>query len=207
MPEVTARGIREMREDEGFTLVELLVVIILLGVIGGITLAASLAAMRTQRQAENRTAQLTAVETALERITKDIRVADPLVAADAQDLTLDVFHNGACEQRRYYVSGGQLLMSTQAWPTSSACATKSGSLGSATTQVLVSQVVTGSSPLFSYARVDAVSDEVVQVASPVAAGAVSQVRRVDVTVVAALQGGHPNITLSSGVDLRNGEGS
>lgn len=66
-------------DDRGFTLVELLVVVLILGMIGSIVLVSVVQAMDRTSSATNRTNALTDIERGLERITRQIRVADPLV--------------------------------------------------------------------------------------------------------------------------------
>lgn len=82
-------GVR--RSDEsGFTLVELLVVMVILGVVGAITVAGVVRGMQTSAHAQDRVEALTATETTLERITRELRAADPLCAVEPGAVSLIV---------------------------------------------------------------------------------------------------------------------
>lgn len=79
------------RSDEsGFTLVELLVVTVILGVVGAITVAGVVRGMQTSAHAQDRVEALTATETTLERISRELRAADPLCAIEPGAVSLIV---------------------------------------------------------------------------------------------------------------------
>lgn len=65
--------------EQGFTLIELMVVIAILSVIGGVVVASVVRALEVTTQANERTNALTDIERGLERVTRQIRVADPLL--------------------------------------------------------------------------------------------------------------------------------
>jgi prepilin-type N-terminal cleavage/methylation domain-containing protein len=96
------------RDDAGFTLIELLMVIILLGVVGSITTAGIAGAMRSTRQNQALVLGSAQLETQLQRMTRDIRVADPLRAVSASSVLFDDYRSGACRRTEYRVSGGSL---------------------------------------------------------------------------------------------------
>lgn len=68
------------RDDEdGFSLVEVMVAVLILGIIGAVVLTSVVQAMQRTASATNRTNALTDIERGLERISRQIRTADPLV--------------------------------------------------------------------------------------------------------------------------------
>jgi prepilin-type N-terminal cleavage/methylation domain-containing protein len=72
--------------QDGFTLVELLVVMVLLGVVGGIVLNAIVTGSASARASTARTIALHDLEIALQRVGRDLRAADPLYVTSGTDL-------------------------------------------------------------------------------------------------------------------------
>ena len=64
------------RDDAGFTLVELLTVLVMLGVIGGFVTASLITAMRSSSQTEARTYALTDLQRGLQRVGRELRVGE-----------------------------------------------------------------------------------------------------------------------------------
>jgi prepilin-type N-terminal cleavage/methylation domain-containing protein len=67
------------RSEAGFTLVELLVVLTLLGVVGGIVTSAIVTSLSSARNTQTRIEALNELEIALQRVTRDLRAAEELV--------------------------------------------------------------------------------------------------------------------------------
>jgi prepilin-type N-terminal cleavage/methylation domain-containing protein len=139
---------RVMRKrEEGFTLVELLVVMVLLGIVGGIVVNAVTVALRS---ASHTTARITAqheLEVALQRISRDLRAADPLVLSTTgdweTDLGAEIDRSGSRRVVRFTltaVEGQQNVMQID------------------TGQTLITEVDNGTEPIFRY--LDAVGDPV-----------------------------------------------
>jgi prepilin-type N-terminal cleavage/methylation domain-containing protein len=72
---------RLRHEQAGFTLVELLVVMVLMGVVGSITVAAIVTGMNSQRTTQDRLDALHELEVATQRAIRDLRVASPLLVS------------------------------------------------------------------------------------------------------------------------------
>lgn len=70
---------RDAAKDRGFTLTELLVVIVLLGLVGAAIASVVTMALHQQTQVQDRGQALTDARNALQRISRDIRRADPLL--------------------------------------------------------------------------------------------------------------------------------
>ena len=163
--------------------------------------------MQDQRRAQSRLDAITSTQRALERVTKDLRAADPLVAADARSVTTLVYHGTACQQRRYYVDAtNQLVQEIARYPASTTCANKTGVLGTATSSVLVKSIVnTTTQPVFVYQRIDPAQSALVAVTAPVASTLVSLVDSVTINVKAGLKYGQQPVVVQTAVDLRNVE--
>src|SRR2546421_10116540 len=81
--------IRRLRTDEGSTLIEMLVVVVMLAIVGGILTEAMISGMRNTRQVQNRDYSNESLQSEVERMARDIRVADPIQAASATSITVD----------------------------------------------------------------------------------------------------------------------
>lgn len=69
----------------GFTVVELLVVMVLLGIVGSVVGSAIVGGFRSSRATTARTVALHELEVAMQRMTRDLRAADPLVLSESGD--------------------------------------------------------------------------------------------------------------------------
>ena len=79
-----------LEQEDGLTLIELLVVIVLLGVVGAITISGIVTSQRAARWQVEYTHTLNESKKALERITGDIRGANPLLVAEADRLEFEM---------------------------------------------------------------------------------------------------------------------
>lgn len=89
--------------DSGFALVELLVVMVILGVVGAVTVAGITNGLHTTSYAQARVETLTEAQTALERISREIRAGNPVREIADQTLTLDVCRDDELRHYRYTV--------------------------------------------------------------------------------------------------------
>jgi MSHA biogenesis protein MshO len=78
-------------EDAGFTLVEVLVVVVLLGVVGAVFASTVIQATRVDDRTRTRADAQYAVSLAIERLTKEVRVAAPLVSVSPTQVVVDVY--------------------------------------------------------------------------------------------------------------------
>jgi prepilin-type N-terminal cleavage/methylation domain-containing protein len=197
--------LRHSRGSGGFSLIELLVVVTLLTVVGGIVLSAIMTATRVQRKNDSIVLQRTAAQTALERMGRDFTVADPLVAAGASDATMRVFRDGTCEVHRWYVNGSSdLTLDVSSYAASTTCTNVTGSPSTAVTTIVAEDVANGSTPLFSYSKWDSAQEARVPVAAPVASSSVRTVDRVEIELRLSTLSDVPIVGEES-VDLRNVE--
>jgi len=198
---------RRARRDAGMTLIEVLVAMTLMGVVGAVVSAGVLSAMQDQRRQTSRLEGLTTSQRALERVAKDVRAANPLVAADANSITVLVYRGGACQQRRYYVDATQRLVQEIAkYTASTTCRSRTGVPGAATTNVLTKNVANPvATPVFGYQRIDPAQAALVAVPTPAAASVVSLVDKVTISLRTGLKHGQNPVVVGTAIDLRNVE--
>ncbi len=95
----------EGQRDEGVTLVEVLVTItIFLSVIGGVTTSV-VSALRAQTQQVQQADAIVESQRAFDRMTREIRQANPVVAAAPDSVRIEVTHNGIRRVTQYTVAG------------------------------------------------------------------------------------------------------
>lgn len=102
---------RSLAGESGFTLVELLVTMSIMLVIGGVAVSGTIAGMQATRRSQARVYALADLQVAVERIAREVRVADgedypagvdgELVAALPDDVQFDVFRSSGTERVRY----------------------------------------------------------------------------------------------------------
>ena len=99
---------KDSREG-GFTLVELLIVMVLMGVVGTVTLASFVQSSRSAQTATERLDAVNDLTPAMQRMTRDLRAASPLVIDTGGQYTTKVgteFVRGGVTYRiDYYVDG------------------------------------------------------------------------------------------------------
>jgi prepilin-type N-terminal cleavage/methylation domain-containing protein len=93
--------------EGGFTLVELLVVVIILGVIGSIVTSSVISAFVSTRRGEQRVHALNDLQRGIERVGRELRAADPLVLEagtdPAQEIGAEIVRGGQRVEYRYYL--------------------------------------------------------------------------------------------------------
>ena len=114
---VTVR--RRLRGEDGITLVELLTVMALLALIMAFVTGTVVDAMRSQRRQTAQVDALNAAKLAFERVTRDIRGADPLREVARDRITLDVQRPDATTRTVTYERAGDSLAIIEAAPASS----------------------------------------------------------------------------------------
>jgi prepilin-type N-terminal cleavage/methylation domain-containing protein len=198
--------------DDGYSLIELLVVMILLGLVGSVVVTGVVATNRTTTAVSLRTQASGDLQKTVERMAREIRVAEPLEAGTATGTTLQarIFRNGACSRIGYYLSGTTLMQETQTGLTptpapvgstlvTDACssnltATPPTTGANVRTTVLATGVDT-SVPLFTYYGITGA-----QLTSPPTS---SLVARVGIQVRLTATSKRPMKTIQTSVQLRN----
>lgn len=90
------------RQEDGFTLVELLVVILLLGVVGSVVTAGLVSAMQHTRDSQERIYAMAELQRGAERITRELRAACPVMAIDDDDVTVAVQRGDQTTYHQFY---------------------------------------------------------------------------------------------------------
>ena len=191
--------------DEGFSLMELLVVITLLSVVGTVVLSAIITTTRIHQKNESIVQQRIDAQTALQRMSRDFVVADPMTAAGATDASMRVYRDGYCEVHRWYVNtSNDLALDVSRFPASTTCTNAAGTLTTVGTTIVAEDVANGSTALFTYSKWSSATNARTTMASPVASNLVGTVDRVEMELRLATQSNAP-IVEEEAVDLRNVE--
>jgi prepilin-type N-terminal cleavage/methylation domain-containing protein len=141
---------RSFGSDRGFTLSELLVVIVLFSIIGGIVGTVVRVGLKHQAQMQDRSSAFASARTVIQRVDRDIRAADPLDYFSPT--TISMSENGGVTGSTagtvtYVVSA---VTSTTSQLAVYPCGLNSASVPICTGRVLISNLVqTGSTPVFS----------------------------------------------------------
>ncbi|MGI8876778.1 MAG: prepilin-type N-terminal cleavage/methylation domain-containing protein [Egibacteraceae bacterium] len=95
-----------VRSEGGATLVELLVVMVLLSIVGGVVTTGLVSGMQAQRRAQARIDALSELQRAMERTTRELRGADPVISVGGDTVTVHVpALDGSCAEVTYLRSG------------------------------------------------------------------------------------------------------
>lgn len=137
------------RDEDGFSLIELLVVIILFGVVSALVSASIIRALQSQQESTSRGTALSELKTAVSRIGREVRGASAVLTA--QDGTLSFTEDDGTKLRtmtyRLVTSAGTTKLTLDETDASYAGA----SLGSVATRTVIDNLVnTSSVPVFGY---------------------------------------------------------
>jgi type II secretory pathway pseudopilin PulG len=182
----------------------MLVVIVILGIVSAVVSAAIISSLRVQQVTESNVTSTSAARTAIERMSRDIRTANPLVTAQANLITFDMYYGTRCERRTYSVVSGSLVLSRAQFAAGVRCGAYGAVPGAATTTTVIENVTNSTAtPLFRYYRWDSATKTRVESPAPVTSGVGSvDTVRVDALVSALRQG---DVGVQTLVDLRNVE--
>jgi prepilin-type N-terminal cleavage/methylation domain-containing protein len=176
--------------DGGYTLIELLVVMMLMTVVGTMVTTGLVSSMRAARRGQNRTYTTADVSRAVERMSKQLRAATPLVSGSATAVSAETYHSNVRYRYTYtYTSATGTITETVARYASATAVSPS----STTTSTLIKNV-TGSATMFAYYDRDNV------VVDP--ATSLRDVARIVIAVTAKPSEQQP-ISVSTDVYLRN----
>jgi prepilin-type N-terminal cleavage/methylation domain-containing protein len=178
---MSAQGQR-LRGEDGVTLVELLTAITVSAVVMAFVTGAVVDALRSQRRQTAQVAALNDAKLAFERVTRDVRGADPLQVAALDRITLDVRQPDATVRTVTYARAGDSLVRTD---------TATGQ-----TRTLVAQMAAGQ-PLFLFHLADG------STATGAAAVAPRSVQSITVRLQVEPRGAGRVVDLTNRVVVRN----
>ena len=188
---LTRARARVERDERGFSLVELLVVLLLVGIVGTIALNAVVSGMHATEKGNGRVAALADLQKGVERISKEIRVASPIIAASDSEITVQVFREGARRTYTYTYGVGGLTETVTRYASEEATA----AVVAETDQVLVEDTVAVSAP-FRY------FDDAGNELDPDTAD-IDSVYRVSITVSRSAKRSTEPMSITTDVFLRN----
>lgn len=150
MNSLVSRGDHE--DEAGFTLVELLVVMALMLIVGSVVVNGIVSGLRASERGRARVEALTDLELAAERMARDLRFADPVDAASATQVIVNVLRDDAGSLVRHRVTfdvaGGTITEARAIYdPPSSATPT------STTTREVISDLDPATT-VFAFAKAD-----------------------------------------------------
>lgn len=179
---------RAPRDEGGFSTVELLVVVVISAVLGTAVVSSVVRTMQVSAAATVRVDRLTALQTSHERIARNVRAADPITVARADELAFTV-HDDTVRRREitYRVTGSTVTAATTAYDS------PSGSPSGTTTRDVATDLAQGGTPVFSYLDAAGATWDGVDVAD---------ITHVEIALVADIPGASP-VPLSTTVFVRN----
>lgn len=187
--------------EAGFTLIELMVVLVILGIVGTVITASLTRGVQASNQAQARIEAYEDMQIALERVSRDVRGAStPLLAIDGTDWDVGegialqrlLDGDGACVRHTYWVADGSLHAAEER--STDGCVT----FASSGERILVPQL--DNSTVFSFSTYDENGKR-----KPITdADDISDISVVTITFTRTLVG-QQNATVETNVGLRNAQ--
>ena len=103
---------RRLSGEQGFSLVELLTVMAVSAVVVGFVTGTVVHALRSERRQRAQLSALNEVKVAFERVTRDLRGADPLLVAAPDEIRLEVRDPGGTMRTVSYARDDDRLVTT-----------------------------------------------------------------------------------------------
>lgn len=138
--------------DAGYTLTEMLVVIVMFAIVGAAITGAVVTGLQHQNSLQDRSNAIATARTALERIDRDVSSADPLVSYSASQLVVTEVPDLAVPTATREITYSVVVVgSTQDLVADETDTSSTGVVTTVPRRVLVTHVVnTTATPVFSY---------------------------------------------------------
>lgn len=138
--------LRRMRDggEVGFTLIEMLVVLLLTSVVGTVAMQGMITGMRVTQRQSSRVEALNEVKKSFERVTRDIRGANPLITAESTRIKVREVEAGVRRDVTYSLVGQNLVV------TEVKANHKTGVVISTNTKTVMGDVEVGTAVVFTY---------------------------------------------------------
>ncbi len=179
------------RDEHGITLVELLVVLVIFGIVGGMVFSGIVSSLRTTTRAQDRIDAMTELEKSVERIGRELRAACQVNTFEPDDVSVDVVREGNIYRYRYVLGsvlgGGQVPDAL--YEVRSVRDPSTGSFGSTSTRLFLNDV--DNTTLFVYSSPDGT-----------APGVATEVSKAEITLRGTPANQNP-IEVRTGIHLRN----
>jgi prepilin-type N-terminal cleavage/methylation domain-containing protein len=193
---------RGSEQDSGFSLVELLVVIVLLGIVGTVTTAGVVNALRTTRVQTDETGTLESAKVAIERVTREIRGANALVTCQPRTMAFTYTQANVRTAITFTVTADSANAS-ELTQDKTVTDLASGAATTTHTRVLGGLAIGASDAVFTYADAGGTA-LAAQSMSPESYNP-GAVKSVGVKILMRRIGGRPSIQLYQLVSIRNFE--
>lgn len=173
------------RREDGVTLIELLVVLVLMGVVGGVVMTAIVTAFDSARVTTARSTALNEIETALQRVARDLRTAeDVIITGDPRSsINVNIRREGVVRTVTYEVEDGALVRED-------------------TGQTLVTFIDNDldEQPVFAY--YDRFGEVIPCVEGDCPLAEIARIAQIEITIVRGIEGRAP-VVASTSVGVRN----
>lgn len=97
-----------LHQDDGFSLVELLIAMFLAAVVGGVAVSGIVGGLQQSARTQDRIDAFNELQLAMERMSREVRAADPIIVATDTRIEVQVRRDGQCSQFSYELTGDVL---------------------------------------------------------------------------------------------------
>ena len=177
--------------EDGVTLPELLIVMLLAAIIGGYLTSSLVQGMRTAGRAQERVYALTDLERVTQRVTRELRAADPLLSAGPDQVEATVYRDGQRLRFRFTLADGVLTQTRMTFPSVTATVPLS-----TVTTTMAEGLADTAQPTFTYLMDD-------HETWTAGVDPISAIRQIEMVFARSLRASTDPIEVETAVELRN----
>lgn len=137
------------RSSDGFSLIELLVALLIAGVVGGVAVSGIVGGLHQTARTQDRIDAFSELQITVERMSREVRAADPITDATPDRMEVQVRRDGGCFRFVYELAGDELQVRRDV--SADDCATFTPG---ASTPMVSDVINPGGRPLFTYQTSD-----------------------------------------------------